>query len=152
MISTYILCGFGSVAALGMNLGALSSAAPERRAEFAGLMLRSMINGNIACFMTACIAGTLSRVMRKPDFYILCKNKDVNQLRSNCAADQRLCFRFIDSTISLLSKFEISSFYPSSMAAQPGLCRSLSEKNPKTGIFITRLISFACFMKALLFY
>ena len=58
MISTYILCGFGSVAALGINLGALSSAAPDRRSEFAGLMLRSMINGNIACFMTACIAGT----------------------------------------------------------------------------------------------
>ena len=33
----------------------------------------------------------------------LCKNK------GNCKADQRLCFRYMDSTISLLLKSEISS-------------------------------------------
>ena len=32
-----------------------------------------------------------------------------DQLRSNCAADQRLCFRYADSTIPLLPKFEIST-------------------------------------------
>ena len=31
------------------------------------------------------------------------------QRRSNCAADQRLCFRYTDSTIPLLPKSEISS-------------------------------------------
>ena len=50
----------------------------------------------------------LSRVMRKPTFCI-CKNKDADQLRGNREADQRLCFRYIDSTIPLLSKSEISS-------------------------------------------
>ena len=35
--------------------------------------------------------------MRKPAFCIS-ENKDADQLRSNCAADQRLCFRYIDST------------------------------------------------------
>lgn len=59
ILATYILCGFGSIAALGINLGSLSSVAPERRSEFARLSLRSMINGNIACFMTACVAGLL---------------------------------------------------------------------------------------------
>ena len=39
----------------------------------------------------------------------LCKNKDADQLRGNREADQRLCFRYIDSTIPLLSKSEISS-------------------------------------------
>ena len=34
----------------------------------------------------------ISRVMRKPDFYI-CENKDADQLRGNREADQRLCFR-----------------------------------------------------------
>ena len=34
---------------------------------------------------------------------------DADQLRSNCAADQRLCFHFIDSTIHLLPKPEISN-------------------------------------------
>ena len=36
--------------------------------------------------------------------------EDADQLHSNCAADQRLCFRYIDTTIPLLSKSEISSF------------------------------------------
>ena len=45
--------------------------------------------------------------MRKPDFCI-CENKDADQLRGNCEADQRLCFRYIESTIPLLSKYEAS--------------------------------------------
>ena len=39
--------------------------------------------------------------MRKPAFCI-CENKDADQLCSACAADQRLCFRYKDSTIPLL--------------------------------------------------
>ena len=41
--------------------------------------------------------------MRKPTFCI-CENKDADQLRGNREADQRLCFRYIDGTIPLLSK------------------------------------------------
>ena len=55
----------------------------------------------------------MSRVVRKPDFRI-CENRDADQLRGNREADQRLCFRFIDRTIPLLSKYEISSLQPSS--------------------------------------
>ena len=50
----------------------------------------------------------MSLVMRKPAFFI-CKNKDADQLRSNREADQRLCFRYTDSTIPLLSIYVISS-------------------------------------------
>ena len=50
-----------------------------------------------------------SRIVRKTDL-CLCENKGADQLRSNCEADQRLCFRYTDSTISLLLKSEISSF------------------------------------------
>ena len=32
------------------------------------------------------------------------ENKGADQLRSNCEADQRLCFRFLDSTFPLLLK------------------------------------------------
>ena len=46
--------------------------------------------------------------MRKPTFYI-CENKDADQLRGHREADQCLRFRYIDSTIPLLSKSEISS-------------------------------------------
>ena len=76
--------------------------------------------------------------MRKLAFCI-CENKDADQLRSNCAADQRLCFRFSDSTIPLLLKSEISSLKPSSEAVQPGLCVTWSE-TLKTGFLRTRLI------------
>ena len=43
----------------------------------------------------------MSLVMRKPAFCI-CENKDADQLRGNCEADQRLCFRYTDGTIPLL--------------------------------------------------
>ena len=64
--------------------------------------------------------------MRKTDFHI-CKNKDADQLRGNLAADQRLCFLYMDSTISLLSESEISSLWSSSVVVQPGLCRTWSQ-------------------------
>ena len=51
----------------------------------------------------------MSRIMRKPDF-CLGENKGADQLRGNREADQRLCFRYSDSTIPLLLKSEISSF------------------------------------------
>ena len=38
------------------------------------------------------------------------ENKGADQLRGNREADQRLCFRYTDSTIPLLSKSKISSF------------------------------------------
>ena len=44
-----------------------------------------------------------SHVMSKPAFCI-CENKGADQLRHNRAADQHLCFRFIDSAILLLPK------------------------------------------------
>ena len=43
--------------------------------------------------------------MRKPAFCI-CENKDADQLRGNREADQRLCFRYIDSIIPLVPNFE----------------------------------------------
>ena len=43
--------------------------------------------------------------MRKPAFCI-CENKDADQLRGSREADQRLCFRYTDSIIPLLSKSE----------------------------------------------
>ena len=75
--------------------------------------------------------------MKKPAFCI-CENKDADQLRGNREADQRLCFRYIDSTIPLLSESEISSLYSSSVAVQPGLCQTWSQ-TPKTGFLRTRL-------------
>ena len=44
--------------------------------------------------------------MRKPVVYIS-KNKAADQLCSNCTADQRLCFRFMDRTVPLLIESKI---------------------------------------------
>ena len=46
--------------------------------------------------------------MRKPTIS-LCENNEADQLRSNCETDQRLCFRYTDSKIPLLSKSKIAS-------------------------------------------
>ena len=45
----------------------------------------------------------------KTGCFCICENKGADQLRSNCAADQLLCFRYIDSTILLNPKFQASS-------------------------------------------
>ena len=49
--------------------------------------------------------------LRKPAFCI-CENKDADQLRSNCAAIQRLCFRsrIVQSLYYLNPKFQASSY------------------------------------------
>ena len=61
------------------------------------------------CFGHVSTLYYMSRIVRKRD-YCLCENKGADQLRSNCEADQRLCFRYSDSAIPLLLKSEISSF------------------------------------------
>ena len=52
--------------------------------------------------------------IRKPSFCI-CKNKDADQLHSNCAADQRHCFHYIDKIVQSLyflnPKFQASSHF-----------------------------------------
>ena len=64
--------------------------------------------------------------MGKPTI-CLGENKDADQLRGNLEADQRLCFRYSDSTIPLLLKSEISSFLLFSMLVQAGLFWTCSE-------------------------
>ena len=58
---------------------------------------------------------------------------------SNCTADQRLCFRYLDSANPLLVKSETSSFKPSYVDAQADLYPTWSEL-PKTGFLASQLI------------
>ena len=78
-----------------------------------------------------------SRSVRKPDF-CLCENKDADQLRGNREADQRLYFRYTDSTFPPLLIPKFSRFWVSSVTVQAGLCRTWSEI-PKTGFLASRL-------------
>ena len=76
--------------------------------------------------------------MRKTDF-CLCEDKGADQLHSSCEAGRCLCFRYTDSAIALLRTSETTNFCSSSVAAQAGLCQTLSE-TPKTGFLVSRLI------------
>ena len=67
----------------------------------------------------------MSLRMGKPTV-CLGENKGADQLRSNCEADQRLCFRYMDSTIPRLSKSKISRLQPSSVLVQLGLRQTCS--------------------------
>ena len=79
--------------------------------------------------------------MRKLDFY-QCENKGADQLCSNCTADQRLCFRYMDSTNS-------SSTYNQNFKILAFFCGCIGwfvsdqwSEIPKTGFLATLLISF----------
>ena len=67
------------------------------------------------------------------------RKQDADQLCGKREADQRVYFRYIDSTIPLLPIYEISSAKPSCVVVQLGLCRAWSE-TPKTGFLMLRLI------------
>ena len=58
-ISTYALCGFSNPASIGVQIGALSFMAPKRRGHIAEVAIRAFVAGSVACFLTACVAGTL---------------------------------------------------------------------------------------------
>ena len=90
-----------------------------------------MLNGQVVQY--------LSHIMRKPAFFI-CKNKgQISCVVTTRTADKYLCFRYIDSTICLLSKSGNSCLQPSSVAVQPGLCQTRSE-TPKTCFLVKWLI------------
>ena len=73
--------------------------------------------------------------LEKTCFFAYAKTK----AQISCAVTAQLislCFHYVNSTIHLLPKYEMSSLLPSSVAVQPGLCRTWPE-NWKTGFVVT---------------
>ena len=58
-LATYAMCGFSTFASIGIQIGGIGPLAPERTGDLARLGLRAMLGGNLASFMTACMAGML---------------------------------------------------------------------------------------------
>ena len=58
-IATYALCGFANPGSVGVQLATLSSLCPQRKADVASVICRAFVAGSVACFLTACIAGSL---------------------------------------------------------------------------------------------
>ena len=125
LISAVVICCLGRITPLSVS----------RKSRFK--LSRSLIESYLVESDFEVVSSLLSSVMvmslalRKSAFCI-CENKDADQLRGDREADQRLCFRYTDSTIPLLPKYEISSLQPSTVIVQPGLCQTWSE-TPKTG-------------------
>jgi len=59
LIATYALCGFANFASIGIQVGGISTLAPNRRTDLSRLGLLAMIGGTISSFMTAAVVGVL---------------------------------------------------------------------------------------------
>ena len=59
VIASYALCGFANFGSIGIQLGGIGAMAPERRADLSNLVIKAMIGGALASWLTASIAGIL---------------------------------------------------------------------------------------------
>ena len=60
LITTYALCGFANLASIGLLVSTIGTLCPERRAEAAGLGIKSWMAGNIATAMTGAWVGLVT--------------------------------------------------------------------------------------------
>ncbi|XP_051898552.1 sodium/nucleoside cotransporter 1 [Pristis pectinata] len=58
-ISTYALCGFANFSSIGIMLGGLSAMAPNRKSDFAEVVIRALVTGFLTSLVNACVAGIL---------------------------------------------------------------------------------------------
>lgn len=62
LVLTYALCGFANFSSIAIQIGGIGGLAPERRGDLARFGLLAVLGGTLATFMTATIAGVLSRL------------------------------------------------------------------------------------------
>ncbi|MEL7188140.1 MAG: nucleoside transporter C-terminal domain-containing protein [Pseudomonadota bacterium] len=60
LITTYAMCGFANLASIGLLVSTIGTLCPERRAEAAGLGIKSWIAGNMASAMTGAWIGLVT--------------------------------------------------------------------------------------------
>lgn len=59
LIMTYAMCGFANFGSLGIMIGGMAALVPERRAEVAGLGLKSIVAGTLATLSTGAVIGLM---------------------------------------------------------------------------------------------
>ncbi|KAE9553388.1 hypothetical protein FO519_003398 [Halicephalobus sp. NKZ332] len=59
MIAIFALCGYSNFSQIGSQIGIFQALSPLRKKSFVKGAGRSMVAGEIACFMTACIVGAI---------------------------------------------------------------------------------------------
>ena len=58
VIAAYALCGFSHIASVAIFVGGYAALAPQRSKDLSAAGFKALMAATIACFMTACIAGT----------------------------------------------------------------------------------------------
>ncbi|MCE2825774.1 MAG: hypothetical protein LW626_01610 [Verrucomicrobium sp.] len=59
VIAAYALCGFANFGSVAIQIGGIGALVPGRRKDLAGVGLKAMMGGLLACYMTACVVGVL---------------------------------------------------------------------------------------------
>jgi CNT family concentrative nucleoside transporter len=59
LLATYALCGFANFASVGIQVGGISTLAPNRRADLSRIGMLAMVGGAICSLMAACVIGIL---------------------------------------------------------------------------------------------
>lgn len=59
IIASYALCGFANFASIGIQMGGISALAPNRKKDISKLVLKAMVGGAIASWITASLAGLI---------------------------------------------------------------------------------------------
>lgn len=60
IVATYALCGFSNFSSIAIQIGGISSMAPNQQSNLSKLGLRALLAATLACFMTATIAGAIT--------------------------------------------------------------------------------------------
>ena len=60
-IATYALCGFANFSSIAIQIGGIGAMVPNKRADLARFGFRAMIGGLLACYLTAAIAGIVTK-------------------------------------------------------------------------------------------
>jgi CNT family concentrative nucleoside transporter len=59
LITSYALCGFANISSIGIQIGGIGILAPNQKSHIAKLGFLAVLGGNLACFLSACLAGIL---------------------------------------------------------------------------------------------
>ena len=59
IIASYALCGFANFSSIGIQMGGIGTIAPSRKKDLSKIVLKAMIGGALASWLTATIAGIL---------------------------------------------------------------------------------------------
>jgi CNT family concentrative nucleoside transporter len=58
-IVSFALCGFANLGSMGIQIGGIGALEPSRRSDLTQLVLRALIAGTLASYMSATLAGMM---------------------------------------------------------------------------------------------